>query len=265
MKNMFNYAKKKIIKSKVHNSPYPFIFVRNLIKKDDLKELNSYLPSFNSISGNDVLYQSKSKTKKTILPSSNNFKKLFKEKKLRETNTLFEKLKPIIIQKFSKQIKLFVKKKVSPQSLKYHLSYSVMKNGYKKSPHLDRRDHLIHMIFYPSSQASRGGEIGIYKLKKKKKESFDVFPSLKSLEMQKKYKVFDNSLIIILNVPWAYHSVTEYKSKKDRKYFYMVYDFPIKKSGSVVKNRKIGFNQNQFWKNEVNIESSKRKKIFLNE
>ena len=45
----------------------------------------------------------------------------------------------------------------------------------------------------------------------------------------------------------------------------MVYDFPIVKSGSKYKNRKAGFNQNQFWKNEVIIKSLKRKKTFLTE
>mgnify|MGYP000900603481 CR=1 FL=1 len=264
MKNMFEYAKKKIIRTKIYNKPYPYIFIKNLIKKDDLQELNACLPGFNSISGKDVLYQSKSKTKKTILPSSVNFKNSFKNDKFREIDLLFKKLKPVIIKKFDKKIKLFVKKKFLPKSLKYHLSYSVMKKDYKKSPHLDRRDHLIHMIFYPSSEASKGGEIIIHKLRDKK-SLFDVFPSSKSLKIQKKYKVFDNSFIAILNVPWAYHSVSTYKSKMDRKYFYMVYDFPIKKSGSIVKNRKAGFNQNQFWKQEVNIESLKRKKIFLNE
>ena len=91
------------------------------------------------------------------------------------------------------------------------------------------------------------------------------FQKKKNLTIKKKYKVFDNSCIIILNVPWAYHSVSEYKSIKDRKYFYMVYDFPIAKSGSKYKNRKAGFNQNQFWKNEVIIKSLKRKKTFLTE
>ena len=43
-----------------------------------------------------------------------------------------------------------------------------MTKGYKKSPHIDRRDHLIHMIFYSESDASKGGEIIINKVKKKR-------------------------------------------------------------------------------------------------
>ena len=96
---MFEYAKKKIIRTKIYNKPYPYIFIKNLIKKDDLQELNACLPGFNSISGKDVLYQSKSKTKKTILPSSVNFKNSFKNDKFREIDLLFKKLKPVIIKK----------------------------------------------------------------------------------------------------------------------------------------------------------------------
>ena len=129
-----------------------------------------------------------------------------------------------------------------------------MKKGYKKSPHLDRRDHLIHMIFYPYSDPQKGGEICIHKLKKKK-NSFDV--SKKKTAINKKFKVFNNSYII-LNVPWA-TILIPYKSNKDRKYFYIVYDFPIIKSGSKYKHRKAGFNQNQFWKHEVAIKSLKEK------
>ena len=51
-----------------------------------------------------------------------------------------------------------------------------------------------------------------------------MFFQKKITTINKKFKVFNNSCIIILNVPWAYHSVSPYKSNKDRKYFYMVYD-----------------------------------------
>lgn len=261
---MYNAAKKKILVSKVQSSPFPYLFIRNLIGAKELANLNRVLPNYDSILEENVLYQSSSKSKKTILPNSKNYKNLNRNKEFRKLNYIFKKLKPIIIRKFNKHISDYVKRKISINSLKYHSSYSVMKKGYKKSPHLDRRDHLIHMIFYPYSDPKKGGEICIHKLKNRKK-TFDVFPKKNSLTINKKFKVFDNSCIIILNVPWAYHSVSPYKSNKDRKYFYMVYDFPIIKSGSKYKNRKAGFNQNQFWKHEVAIKSSKRKKTFLTE
>jgi hypothetical protein len=45
----------------------------------------------------------------------------------------------------------------------------------------------------------------------------------------------------------------------------MVYDFPVKKSGSKIKNRIKGFNQNEFWNYKVKVKSKKRKKVFLTE
>ena len=83
-------------------------------------------------------------------------------------NSVFKQLKPHIIKKFKNYIVKYVKKKINTKKLKYHSSYSVMTKGYKKSPHIDRRDHLIHMIFYSESDASKGGEIIINKVKKKR-------------------------------------------------------------------------------------------------
>ena len=45
----------------------------------------------------------------------------------------------------------------------------------------------------------------------------------------------------------------------------MVYDFPIKKSGSIIKNRKKGFNNNDYWVNKVSVKSNRRKNFFLTE
>ena len=59
--------------------------------------------------------------------------------------------------------------------------------------------------------------------------------------------------------------MSPYHGKEDRKYFYMVYDFPIKKSGSKIVNRKKGFNENDFWKYKVKVKSENRKKVFLTE
>ena len=42
----------------------------------------------------------------------------------------------------------------------------------------------------------------------------------------------------------------------------MVYDFPIKNSGSMIKNRKKGFNANNYWMNDVAIMSVKEETLF---
>jgi len=138
------------------------------------------------------------------------------------------------------------------------------KNGYIKSAHLDRRDHLVHILFYSSSEKLKGGEIKILKLKKHKKV-YDIFPSKKDLIPHKRYKVKNNFCLFTLNVPWSYHSVSKYIGKKDRKYFYVVYDFPSQEGGAKLKNRQRGNNQNSFWNSKVQVESRKRKSKFFSE
>ena len=73
---MLNAAKNKILKTRVQKDPFPYLFVRNLISEKDLYNLNKVLPNYKSIYNDEVLYQSSSKTKKTLLPKSKNYKKL---------------------------------------------------------------------------------------------------------------------------------------------------------------------------------------------
>jgi len=261
---MYQEVKKKIENSKIYSKPFPYLFLKNFLTNKDILQINKDLPSFKEIDGNDILYQSTSRTKKTLLPNSSVYKKLIKKESFKKVNFLFKKLKPVIIKKFSKEISKHVQKNYQNKKLNYHSSFSVMKKGYEKSAHLDRRDHLIHMILYSFSQNEKGGEICVNELKKKEKV-FDIFPNKNDLKIYKKHKVFSNSCIIVLNVPWAYHSVLKYNGSIDRKYFYMVYDFPVKKKGSKIKNRKEGLKQNEFWKHKVKIKTEKRKKVFLTE
>ena len=261
---MLEFIKKKILDSKIHTNPYPYIFIKNFIDRKDLKKINGILPSYKSLCGKNVMYQSKSKTKKTILPSSKFYKKLNKNRIFIKFNIALKKIMPIFLKKFNKYIKLHVNKEYINSKLIYHSSYSVMTNGYIKSPHTDRRDHLITIIFYADSDFKNGGDILINKIKNHKK-NYDIFPDKKNILVKKRYKICANSCLIILNVPWAYHSVSRYFGNKDRKYFYCVYDFPIKKKGTVIENRKGGFNENNFWKKKVELFSSERKSNFLSE
>jgi hypothetical protein len=262
---MLGTVKSKIIKSKIKTNPYPYIFIKNLLGKKTIKELNSILPKFNELEDDQVLFQSSSKTKKTLMPDSLIYKNLNKKKIFNNFNLLFKKLKPVILNKFKKEIKKYVNKDFINSKLNYHSSYSVSKSGYLKSAHIDRRDHLITIIFYVDSDNNKGGDICINKVKSDGKKTFDIFPNKKKIKIHKQFKVTANSCLIILNLPWAYHSVNKYYGKTDRKYFYCVYDFKILKSGSIKQNRQKGYNENNFWKHSVQINSSKRKKIFLSE
>ena len=99
---MFKIAKQKIENTKIQQDPFPFLFVRNLISNKDLKRLNKVLPNYDAIVNDEILYQSKSKSKKTILPKSKNYKKLNNCKEFRNINLIFKKLKPTIVKKFEK-------------------------------------------------------------------------------------------------------------------------------------------------------------------
>jgi len=263
---MLNHALNKINKSKLNLKPFPYFVVDNLIPSKDLKKINKILPSFRDIQENDIYFQSSSKTKKTLLPSSKRYKILTKDKNFKKINLLFKQLKPAIIKKFRKSIEEHVIKKFQKSQLSYHSTYSVMRKGYVKSAHLDRRDHLLHVLYYPSSDSAKGGNIKIMKMKeKKKKKIYDIFPDKKDLGLFKSYKVKDNFCLFTLNVPWSYHAVTKYNGNKDRKYFYVVFDFPSKSVGTKLKNRKKGNNQNEFWKSKVSVVSANRKRKFFSE
>ncbi len=263
---MISYSKKKIFQSKLNLSPFPYFVVKNLIPSKDLNKIIKILPGFEDILDKDIYYQSISKTKKTLLPSSAGYKKLNKNVYFKNLNKIFMKLKPQILKKFEGSIQKHVNKKFQKSKLSYHSTYSVMRKGYLKSAHLDRRDHLLHILFYLDSDSSKGGEIKIMKLKNNNKNNlYDIFPSKKNLKVHKSYKVKNNFCLFTLNVPWSYHAVSKYFGKKDRKFVYIVYDFPSNSTGKNLKNRKKGNNQNEFWNSKVEVASSSRKRNFFSE
>ena len=161
---MISYSKKKIFQSKLNLSPFPYFVVKNLIPSKDLNKIIKILPGFEDILDKDIYYQSISKTKKTLLPSSAGYKKLNKNVYFKNLNKIFMKLKPQILKKFEGSIQKHVNKKFQKSKLSYHSTYSVMRKGYLKSAHLDRRDHLLHILFYLDSDSSNGGEIKIMRL-----------------------------------------------------------------------------------------------------
>ncbi len=261
---MLKTVKKKILKAKINNNPFPHMVLDNLIPIKDLRSLIKFSPNFFESDNKNVLFQSSSQSKKTIMPNSKVYKELLKKNSFKKLNNTFKSIEPLIRKKFHPYILKYVNKKFHNSKLKYHMSLSLMRKGYLKSVHTDRRDHLIHSLFYIVSESTKGGDMQLFKLKKKQKV-YDVFPEKNLTKVTKSFKIKKNFCIFTLNVPWAYHGVTKYNGKSDRKYFYAVYDFKIKNSGEKLKNRKKGFNMNIFWKNKINIKSLKRKKIFLTE
>ena len=234
------------------------------MSKSTLEKLNKVLPNYNEVDKKNVIFQSSSETKKTIMPDSKIFKDLLKKKIFLEVNNNLKKIKPLILKKFKEEILINVNSKFINSKIKYNMNFALMKKGYLKSPHLDRRDHLISGIYYPSTEINKGGNLQMYKPIKRNK-IFDVFPSKKNLRIIKNYKVKNNLCIFFLNVPWAYHAVSKYAGTKDRKYFYIDYDFNLESSSSTTENRKKGFNSDFFWNIPVSVISGRRKNIFFKE
>ena len=164
---MLSSIKNKIQNSTLHKKPYPYLSINNFLPKKFLKNLNNILPNYDELHGDGLLYQSSSKTKKSIFPNSNQFKNLNKKKSFKSLNLLFKNLEKTLVKKFENEINSFTTVNAKKVKLNYHFSYSVMKKGYLKSSHIDRRDHLIHGILYPYSDHSKGGDILINEIKKK--------------------------------------------------------------------------------------------------
>lgn len=264
---MFKTVKEKVINSKINISPYPHIVIKNFFPKNVHKKLVKLLPDFNSLDESQekkMLIQSKLKTKKTIMPDTKTFKNLKKNSIFNQCDNTLNKIQPYLLSKFNKFIEENIHSKYLKSKIKYHMSLSFMSNGYIKSPHIDRRDHIIHALYYPVSEGSKGGELLLYETKKKQR-IFDIFPKISDLKIKKKIKINQNICVFSLNVPWAYHGVKKYYGKKDRKYLYIAYDFKIKDSGSKFKNRIKGFNDNSFWIKPAIVKSQARRKKFLSE
>lgn len=261
---MFLEIKKKINSSKLNTKPFPHIVIKNFLPKKTLDELNKTLPNYKDILTKDVICQSTSETKKTIMPDSKIFKSLLKKKIFNEVNKNLKKIKPLILNKFKNEIFKNVNQNFIYSKIKYNMNFALMKKGYLKSAHLDRRDHLISGIYYPTSNINKGGNLHMCAIIKKEK-FYDVFPSKKNLKVIKNYKINKNFCVFFLNVPWAYHAVSRYNGNEDRKYFYIDYDFDLKNSSSLSENRKKGLNQNLFWKTPVKVKSLSRKDLFFSE
>lgn len=261
---MINNLKLKIEKAKIEIDPFPHFVIKNFFDKTILKNLNKILPDYEDVEIKNVIFQSSSQTKKTIMPDSKVYKNLLKIEIFKKVNDNLKKIKPIVLKKFKNQILENVNEEFINSKIKFKMNFALMKSGYLKSAHLDRRDHLISGIYYPTTVKNKGGNLKLCKIESKSK-IFDIFPAKEDLKIVKNYKINNNFLVFFLNVPWAYHAVGKYTGKKDRKYFYIDYDFDSKISAGTTKNRKKGMNKNMYWKDPVKVKSLSRKETFFYE
>jgi hypothetical protein len=259
-----NYVIKKIKKGKLCTYPFPHILIKNFLPKKLFNEFVKAFPSYYELEGNNIFIQSKSGTKRGIFYESRLFKKIYSNNKnFRNVIKIFKEIENEINNKFKEKIAENVDEKYSYSKTAFSCSLSSSIKGYLKSPHIDRREHKFHFLYYSEVQKKSGGEVCLWHSKQNK--IYDVFPSKKNIEKAKKILPIPNSCLITLNTPFAYHSVKEYTGSKERKYFYAVYDFPAQTNNYKLQERKKGNNDNRFWINQVKVFSKKRKLNFINE
>ncbi len=262
--NNLNKTIHKIENSKLELKPFPHIIIKDFIPKELFLKFTASLPNYHDLKGENIFTQSKSGTKKSIFYESNFFKKInSKNKYFKEVILIFKKIEKSVNKKFNKEFNKHIRKKYISSKTTFSCSLSSCIKRYKKSAHLDRREHKITFLYYPQIQKNYGGNLCLWSTKKK--EIYDVFPPRKNINISKKILPSPNSCVISLNTPDSYHSVTEFLGDKERKYFYAVYDFPTYDDNYKLKERKKGNNQNIFWKLPVKVFSKKRMLNFINE
>ena len=254
----------KINNSELKLEPFPHIIIKDFIPKELFLKFTDSLPSYYDLKGENIFTQSKSGTKKSIFYESSLFQKIYlKNRHFKEVIFIFKKIEKTIKKKFKSEFKKYIKKKYIASKTKFSCSISSCIKKYKKSTHLDRREHKITFLYYPQIQRNYGGNLCLWSTKKKK--VYDVFPASKNIKISKEILPIQNSCVITLNTPDSYHSVTRFMGNKERKYLYVVYDFPTYDDNYKLKARKKGNNQNNFWKLPVKVFSKKRMLNFINE
>ena len=95
---MIKFAKHKITQSKIYTDPFPHIVIKNFLPNKKLAELNTILPDYKDIVNKNVIFQSSSETKKTIMPDSIIFKKLQRKKYLKKSMKLLKRLNHLLLK-----------------------------------------------------------------------------------------------------------------------------------------------------------------------
>ena len=259
-----NHVTEKIKKSKLCTYPFPHILIKNFLPKKPFNEFVKVMPDYYDLKGDNVFTQSKSGTKRGIFYESKHFKKIYNNNNsFRKIIKIFKKIENEINNKFKEEITKNVDEKYAHSKTTFSCSLSSSVKGYLKSPHIDRREHKFHFLFYLDVQKKSGGDVCLWS--SKQNQIYDVFPAKNNIKNVKKIVPIPNSCLITLNTPFSYHSVNKYIGSKERKYFYAVYDFHVSKNNYKLHNRKKGNNDNKFWTNQVKIFSKERRLNFIKE
>ena len=259
---------KKYIIDNINNidiilDPYPHIYISNFFPEDFILEL----PNYDEIDDN-VYYQDTHKTKKVITYNSDNYNELvLKNYNFSIINELFKNdndIRDLIFDKFKKILNENLENNFESIDKNVDINYAVSIPGYSKEIHVDRREHLINILYYDTDidfdSNDYGSDLQMWKLKDENINVYDVFPNKKDLILCKSYKPQKNSAVIMINLPNSYHSVTSQQELfHNRKYIYIVWDYE-KNSRNLKQNN----NDSLIWKKQNKVYSEDRRKNFIN-
>ena len=244
--------------------PYPHIYIDEFFPKTF--KLN--LPNYNDIDDN-VYYQDTQKTKKVITYNSDNYQNLVSNNyHFKIINELFKndnEIRDLIFDKFKEILNENIENNLENIDKSVNINYAVSIPKYSKEIHVDRREHLINILYYnvdvDIDAENYGGNLELWKLKNNdSKNEYDVFPPKKDLFLSKSYKSKNNSAIIMINLPNSYHSVKlQNELFLNRKYIYIVWDYE-KNSRDLKDNN----NNSLIWKKKNKVYSEDRRQNFLN-
>ena len=258
---MYNFILNKIKTANITLEPYPHIVIDNFLEDNFFKKFN--LPNYDEFDDN-VYFQDNKHSKKSIVDNSldnSNYLKLLKNKNFNLFDDIFKnniEIKNVIFKKFEKYLKEHLSMNLDDIDTTTSINYSVSKPEYLKEIHIDRREHIINILYY-LNECDDSAKLELWK-EKKLSEINDVFPKRSDMLLIKSYPIKKNSAIIMINLPWAYHSVSVQSSKfLNRKYIYVVWDY--------VKNSRIenvSNNESIIWKKKVSVVDENRRKNFIN-
>ena len=135
--------------------------------------------------GKNIFIQSKSKSKRSIFYESQLFKKLIsKNSYFKEVINIFMNLEEHLNDLFQKDLYKNINPNFKNVESNFSCSFSSSIKNYIKSPHIDRREHKFHLLYYPDIQLNKGGDICLWSFQKKRFMMF--FHQKKTLNFLKK-------------------------------------------------------------------------------
>lgn len=259
-----DFILEKIKSAIVETEPFSHIIIPDFLPESYIKDFSN-LPNYHDIDEN-VYFQDLKHSKKSIAdnnPDKSNYKSLLDTyDKFNDFDKICKEdseLKNVIFEKFSNELKAHLNQDYKSFNTSTSLNYSVSIPGYSKEIHVDRREHLINILLYVSED-NKSANLHLWK-EKNIYDVCDVFPSSNELKLSKSYSPKRNTAVIMINLPWAYHSVDEQKkSFLNRKYIYVVFDF----EKTDRDDSKHDNNQSLIWKKKVEVLDNERRQNFLN-